>query len=58
MTGIEETRRLLFRNVRIFDGISDHLSNGDVLIEGNRITAVSENPIGEAPGQPGPRQSR
>ncbi|MDV2474847.1 amidohydrolase family protein [Rhodococcus zopfii] len=51
MTGIEETRRLLFRNVRIFDGISDHLSNGDVLIEGNRITAVSENPIGEAPGQ-------
>ncbi len=52
MTGIEETRRLLFRNVRIFDGISDHLSNGDVLIEGNRITAVSENPIGEAPRAP------
>ena len=30
-------RRLLIENVRIFDGVSEHLSDGHVLIEGRTI---------------------
>ncbi|MFC4604332.1 metal-dependent hydrolase family protein [Rhodococcus kronopolitis] len=42
--------RLLLRNVRVFDGVRDTLTDGDVLIEGRRISAVSTSPIGDAPG--------
>lgn len=43
--------RLLFRDVRVFDGESAALVHGDVLIDGDRIEAVSESPIGDAPGR-------
>jgi len=43
--------RLLFRDVRVFDGESATLVHGDVLIDGDRIEAVSESPIGDAPGR-------
>ncbi len=43
--------RLLFRDVRVFDGESADLVHGDVLIDGDRIEAVSGSPIGEAPGR-------
>lgn len=52
MTATPETgKRLLFRNVRVFDGHSGDLLGGDVLIDGDRITAVSESPIGDEPGR-------
>ncbi|SMG20382.1 Imidazolonepropionase [Rhodococcus rhodochrous J3] len=47
----KSTHRLLFRNVRVFDGISGELVTGDVLIDGDRIVAVSESPIGDEPGR-------
>jgi len=47
----ESKKRLLFRNVRVFDGTSAELSNGDVLIDGNKIAAVSTSPIGDDPGR-------
>lgn len=40
-------RRLLIKNVEIFDGISHHLSGGHVLVEGATIAAVSNSPIAE-----------
>lgn len=40
-------RRVLFRNVRIFDGVSPRLSGGHVLIEGQFIKAVSASPLPE-----------
>lgn len=40
-------QRLLIKNVRIFDGISDHLIDGHVLIEGRFIEAVGSSPIAE-----------
>ncbi len=45
----KSTQRLLFRNVRVFDGVSGELVTGDVLIDGDRIVAVSESPIGDEP---------
>lgn len=37
---------ILFRDARLFDGVSDGLrSNAQVLVEGSRITAVSDGPI-------------
>ena len=49
MAGDSSTgRRLLINNVRIFDGFSDHLVDGHVLIEGRTITAVERSPIAEA----------
>jgi imidazolonepropionase-like amidohydrolase len=44
-----EGRRLLIKNVRIFDGISDHYFTGDVLIEGTKVAAVETSPIAEDP---------
>ncbi|MFW0793350.1 amidohydrolase family protein [Gordonia sp. CPCC 205515] len=44
--------RLVIRNVRVFDGLSDSAVDArDVLIDGDRITAVSDSPVGGAPGQ-------
>ncbi|MFY9492311.1 MAG: amidohydrolase family protein [Mycobacterium sp.] len=42
--------RLLIKNVQIFDGISDHLFAGHVLVEGRTIAAVDTAPIAEGPG--------
>lgn len=44
MTG---ERRLLIKNVRIFDGLRDRLFDGHVLIEGATIAAVDTSPISE-----------
>ncbi len=41
--------RLLLKNVRVFDGLADHLFPGHVLIEGTKITAVETSPIAEDP---------
>jgi imidazolonepropionase-like amidohydrolase len=43
--------RLLFRNVRIFDGDSPTLTTGDVLIDGATIAGVSTTPVGEDPSR-------
>lgn len=43
----DHPHRLLIKNVRIFDGISDHLLEGHVLIEGSTIAAVDTSPIAE-----------
>ena len=37
--------QVLITNVRIFDGVSDELLQGQVLVEGNLIAAVSADPI-------------
>ncbi|MDN5761813.1 MAG: amidohydrolase family protein [Microlunatus sp.] len=42
---------MIFKNVKIFDGVSEQIVQGDVLIEDDRITGVSSSPIGDAPGQ-------
>lgn len=42
------SQRLLIKNVRIFDGLSDRVSEGHVLIEGATIAAVERSPIAEA----------
>lgn len=39
--------RLLIKNVRIFDGVSDQLFSGHVLVEGRTVTAVDASPIAE-----------
>lgn len=45
-------KRVLIRNVRVFDGIADKLTEGtDVVIEGPYITAVSPSPVGDEPGR-------
>lgn len=41
------SERLLIKNVRIFDGLSDRVSDGHVLIEGATIAAVERSPIAE-----------
>ena len=40
-------QRLLIKNVRIFDGISDKVDPGHVLVEGRTIAAVDASPIAE-----------
>ena len=46
----EEPRQVLFSNVNIFNGVDGALvENGSVLVEGNLIKAVSDQPI-NAPG--------
>ncbi|MGY4651638.1 imidazolonepropionase-like amidohydrolase [Mycobacterium sp. URHB0021] len=40
-------RRLLFKNVRIFDGLSGRLVAGHVLVEGQTVAAVETSPIAE-----------
>lgn len=45
------TGRLLFKNVKIFDGVSAEMARGDVLIDGDKIVGVSSSPIGEEPGR-------
>ena len=40
-------QRVLFRNVRIFDGVAPRLAGGHVLIEGKLIKAVSPSPLPE-----------
>src|SRR5439155_20376592 len=38
--------RVIFQNVRLFDGRSDRLADGmNVLVEGNTIVAVTKDPI-------------
>jgi imidazolonepropionase-like amidohydrolase len=39
--------RLLIKNVRIFDGLTDHLFAGHVLIDGTKVAAVERSPIAE-----------
>lgn len=39
-------KRILFKNVRIFDGSGSDLFPGEVLVEGERITRVSRRPDG------------
>ncbi|MGZ8802556.1 MAG: amidohydrolase family protein, partial [Mycobacterium sp.] len=45
-------QRLLIKNVRIFDGISDRVVEGHVLIEGRVIAAVDASPIAETEHTP------
>ena len=40
-------KRILLRNVRIFDGVASRLTGGHVLIEGKLIKAVSASPLPE-----------
>jgi len=40
-------QRLLLKNVRIFDGLSDRLVNGHVLIDGATVAAVETSPLAE-----------
>ncbi|MEV7694070.1 amidohydrolase family protein [Microbacterium sp. NPDC089189] len=45
-TGTHAPRRMIIRNVRVFDGLSDHTQdNVDVLVEGAHIVAVSSSPV-------------
>ena len=45
-TAAAETPRILFKDVRIFDGVADRLSAGsNVLIEGDRIARISTTAI-------------
>ncbi|WP_137875391.1 amidohydrolase family protein [Rhodococcus sp. Q] len=50
-TSSKAKQRVVFRDVRIFDGVSDSLVAGDVLIDGDRIVGVSESPVGDEPGR-------
>lgn len=43
-------RRLLIKNVRIFDGLSDRVVDGHVLVEGRTIAAVETSPVAETDG--------
>ena len=36
---------VLFRDVRIFDGVSDRLARGHLLVEGETIARISHSPI-------------
>ncbi len=42
--------RIHFRNVSVFDGDSSDLVNGDVVIEGSKIVAVSSSPVATQDG--------
>lgn len=44
-----EAGRLLVKNVKIFDGVSDRLFAGHVLVEDRTIAAVDSSPIAEGP---------
>jgi imidazolonepropionase-like amidohydrolase len=46
----EVPSRILFNDVRIFDGKSETLTNGNVLVEGNLIKQISSGPIQAAAG--------
>ncbi|WP_081809304.1 amidohydrolase family protein [Mycobacterium sp. URHB0044] len=47
-----EARATEFRNVRVFDGHSDHLSApSNVLVRGNRIARISTDPLPTEPGE-------
>ena len=43
--GIAENEVVLFRNVRIFDGVNDDLRKGNVLVEGDTIARISSSDI-------------
>lgn len=43
-----DSSRVLIKNVQIFDGLTDHLVAGHVLIEGTKVTAVDSSPISES----------
>ena len=43
---MKPVKRILFKNVRIFDGTGSDLFNGEVLVEGERIVRVSRRPDG------------
>jgi imidazolonepropionase-like amidohydrolase len=47
MAAPAEGQRLLIKNVQIFDGVSDRLVAGHVLIDGRRVAAVETSPIAE-----------
>ncbi|MFB8188150.1 amidohydrolase family protein [Microbacterium sp. NPDC055988] len=45
-TGLHAPQRMIIRNVRVFDGVSDKTQdNVDVLVEGPHIVAVSTSPV-------------
>lgn len=47
---MSDTRnRILVKNVQIFDGVSDRLFAGHVLVEGRTIAAVDTSPLAEGP---------
>ncbi len=50
-TESKSSQRLVFRNVKVFDGNSGSLTAGDVLIDGDRVVGVSQSPIGDEPGR-------
>jgi hypothetical protein len=43
---IESPARALVKNVRIFDGISPHLSDGHVRVEGSTVVVKNSLPTG------------
>jgi len=43
--GIAQGEVVLFKNVRIFDGVNDDLRRGNVLVEGNTIARISSSDI-------------
>ena len=45
---LPEGQSLLIKNVQIFDGVSDRLRAGHVLISGRTIAAVDTSPIAES----------
>ncbi|MDQ2635898.1 MAG: amidohydrolase family protein, partial [Actinomycetota bacterium] len=38
---------LLIKNVEVFDGLSDRMTSGHVLVDGSTIAAVETSPISE-----------
>lgn len=45
--------RTVIRNVNVFDAVGDSVrKNADVVVEGSRISAISDSPVGETPGTP------
>ena len=48
----EPPRPILFTNVHVFDGVSEErIENANVVVTGNLITAVSEEPLAVANGR-------
>lgn len=50
-TSSKAKQRVVFRDVRVFDGVSEKLLSGDVLIDGDKVAAVSDSPVGDEPGR-------
>ena len=43
--GVAENEGVLFKNVRVFDGVNDDLVRGNVLVEGDTISRISSSDI-------------